>query len=147
MCIACSIPQATNTHSQYVILIAFPQQQRLQDRASLLRYPYIVCLVQLSACCCGRVSKLCELKFPRPLNYNGKGVARQRPVLVPKYSIGTGDFPREKSGRGVGWTTHLHLRVDSIIEEEQSYNSTPPLGLRGVLQNECTRCVQKVKLG
>jgi len=25
--IACWIPKATNTHSQYVILIAFPQQQ------------------------------------------------------------------------------------------------------------------------
>jgi hypothetical protein len=29
--IACWIPKATNTHSQYVILIAFPQQQWLHD--------------------------------------------------------------------------------------------------------------------
>jgi len=35
--IACWIPKATNTHSQYVILIAFPLQQWLHDRASLLR--------------------------------------------------------------------------------------------------------------
>ena len=43
--IACRIPKAINTHSQYVILIAFPLQQWLQERASLLRYTYIVCLV------------------------------------------------------------------------------------------------------
>ena len=29
MRIACWIPKATNTHSEYVILIALPQQQRL----------------------------------------------------------------------------------------------------------------------
>jgi len=33
MRIACWIPKATNTHSDYVILIAFSVQQRLQDRA------------------------------------------------------------------------------------------------------------------
>jgi hypothetical protein len=38
MPIACWIPKATNTHSQYVILIAFPQQQWLNERASMLRY-------------------------------------------------------------------------------------------------------------
>jgi hypothetical protein len=38
------ITKTTNTHSEYVILIAFPLQQRLQQRASLLRYTYIDCL-------------------------------------------------------------------------------------------------------
>ena len=37
MRIACRITKATNTDSQYVILIAFPLQQRLHDRASMLR--------------------------------------------------------------------------------------------------------------
>jgi len=32
------IPQAKNTHSEYVILIAFPLQQWLRERASVLRY-------------------------------------------------------------------------------------------------------------
>jgi hypothetical protein len=41
MRIACWIPKATNTHSEYVILIAFPLQQRLYERASVLRYTYI----------------------------------------------------------------------------------------------------------
>jgi hypothetical protein len=45
MRIACWIPKATDTHSQYVILITFPLQQWLHDRAAMLRYTYIDCLV------------------------------------------------------------------------------------------------------
>jgi hypothetical protein len=37
---ACWVNKATNTHSGYVILIDFPLQQWLQERASLLRYTY-----------------------------------------------------------------------------------------------------------
>ena len=44
MRIACWIPKATNTHSQYVTLIAFPPQQRLHEHASMLRYTYVVVL-------------------------------------------------------------------------------------------------------
>jgi hypothetical protein len=36
MCIACWITKATDTHSGYVILIAFPQQQWSWQRASML---------------------------------------------------------------------------------------------------------------
>jgi hypothetical protein len=42
---ACWIPKAINTFSEYVILIAFPLQQWLQHRASMLRYTYIASLV------------------------------------------------------------------------------------------------------
>jgi hypothetical protein len=45
MHILCWIPTATNTHSQYVILIAFPLQQRLHESAVTLRYTYIAWLV------------------------------------------------------------------------------------------------------
>ena len=38
-----------NTHSQYVVLTAFPLQQWLQERVCMLRYTYIVCLVM--QCC------------------------------------------------------------------------------------------------
>ena len=38
---------ATNTISEYVILIPFPLQQCLHERASVLRYMYIACLVWL----------------------------------------------------------------------------------------------------
>jgi len=45
MRIACWIPNITNTHTGCVILIEFPLQQYSQQRASLIRYTYIVCLV------------------------------------------------------------------------------------------------------
>jgi hypothetical protein len=35
---ACWITKATDTHSEYVILIAFPRQQWLRERATMLRY-------------------------------------------------------------------------------------------------------------
>ena len=45
MCIACCIPKATNTHSEYVILIAFPLQKWLHKCALMLPYTNIACLV------------------------------------------------------------------------------------------------------
>jgi hypothetical protein len=42
---ACWITKATDTHSEYVILIVFPRQQWLRERPSVLRYTYIACLV------------------------------------------------------------------------------------------------------
>jgi len=45
MRIACWIPRATNTHTDCVTLIAFPLQQWLHERASMLRYIYIACHV------------------------------------------------------------------------------------------------------
>ena len=52
MCKACWIPEATNTHSDYVIFIAFPLQQSLHKHASLLCYRYITCLVSLLQMVC-----------------------------------------------------------------------------------------------
>ena len=48
MRIACCIPKATDTHSEYVILIAFPQQQWLHELASVLRYTQIANLVSIT---------------------------------------------------------------------------------------------------
>jgi hypothetical protein len=39
--IACWIINATNVHSVYVIIITFPLQKRLHEKASMLRYKYI----------------------------------------------------------------------------------------------------------
>jgi hypothetical protein len=50
MRIACWIPKATNTHSEFAYsesVIAFLLQQWLHERASLLRYTYIACIVRL----------------------------------------------------------------------------------------------------
>jgi hypothetical protein len=40
MCIAYSIPKATNTHSEYVMIIDIPLQQWLRERKSVLNYTY-----------------------------------------------------------------------------------------------------------
>jgi len=47
---ACSIPRATNTHSQFVTLIAFSLQQWLHERTSALRHMYIALLFGLLLC-------------------------------------------------------------------------------------------------
>jgi hypothetical protein len=47
MRIVCRILKATNTHSQYVILITFSQKQCLHLSASMLGYTQIACLVNL----------------------------------------------------------------------------------------------------
>ena len=48
---ACNDARYTDTHTHtqmYIIVIAFPLQQRLRERAWMLRYSYIACLV---LCC------------------------------------------------------------------------------------------------
>jgi hypothetical protein len=52
MCVTWWIPNATNTHSEYVTLIALPLQQRLHERSLLLRHTYIAC--RLVFCCLPR---------------------------------------------------------------------------------------------
>ena len=42
---ACWITKTTDTHTEYVLLIAFSRQQWLHKRASMLRYTYIARLV------------------------------------------------------------------------------------------------------
>jgi hypothetical protein len=47
MRIGCWIPKATDKLSEYIILIAFPLQQWLHERASILRYstsPVLFCI-------------------------------------------------------------------------------------------------------
>jgi hypothetical protein len=45
MRIVCWILKAANTHSEYSIFVAFPLQQLLHERASMLHYMQIACLV------------------------------------------------------------------------------------------------------
>jgi hypothetical protein len=56
---ACWITKAIHTHTKYVILIAFPLQQWLQERVSLLRYTYIACLINLYDCLVSFISCVC----------------------------------------------------------------------------------------
>ena len=46
---ACLMTKATCTHSEYVILTAFPQKQWLRERASMLRYNYLHCVSLLTS--------------------------------------------------------------------------------------------------
>ena len=68
MRIAFWITKATNTHSQYVILIAVPLQQWLHERASVLRYTYIVCLV-----CVWYIVARMQTKFCRSCPHSTEG--------------------------------------------------------------------------
>jgi hypothetical protein len=43
--VACWITKNTDTHLEYVIFIAFPLQKWSHERASILRYAYIDCIV------------------------------------------------------------------------------------------------------
>jgi len=45
MSVARCVRKATSTHSEYVTLTAFPLRQCLHERASMLRYTYVGCLV------------------------------------------------------------------------------------------------------
>jgi hypothetical protein len=47
MRLTCWVIKDTNTHSECVRIIAFPQQQWLRERTSILRYTYTACLVFL----------------------------------------------------------------------------------------------------
>ena len=51
MRIARWITKATDTHSEYVTFIASPLQQWLHERASILRYTYIACVVITETVC------------------------------------------------------------------------------------------------
>jgi hypothetical protein len=46
MRITCWTTKATNTHSEYVILIAFPLQQLVHERASTLRYTLLLLVIR-----------------------------------------------------------------------------------------------------
>ena len=43
MHIACWIPKATDTHSGYVLLFAFPLHQHLYELTLVVRYTYVAC--------------------------------------------------------------------------------------------------------
>jgi hypothetical protein len=45
MRIPCRILVVANTYSQYILLLAFPPKQWFHERASVLRYTYIGCIV------------------------------------------------------------------------------------------------------
>ena len=73
--VACWITKATDTHSEYLIVIASPLQQWLRERAPVFRYTYIACLVGVN------VSYNYFLLFPISLFFSKN--AGQYPGLLP----------------------------------------------------------------
>ena len=67
MRIARWIPKATKTHSEHVILNAYPLQQRLHERASMLRYrpTYTTCLVHNCYAKAPKKYKFCQVLYVR----------------------------------------------------------------------------------
>jgi len=53
------MPKAKITHSEYTIIISFPLQQWLRERASLLRYTYIVLP---TSCSSGKYQYITKIK-------------------------------------------------------------------------------------
>jgi hypothetical protein len=61
MRVACWIPKATNTHSQYVINISLPLEQWLHERSSMVRCTRIACLVLYVCGTCSLVEgEMCQ---------------------------------------------------------------------------------------
>jgi hypothetical protein len=65
MPIARRIPKATDTHSEYVTLIAFTLQQRLHEDVTVLRYTYIAWLTSFYT---ARREELLEVLLHVPKN-------------------------------------------------------------------------------
>jgi len=82
------VPKSTNTHSQYVILIAFALLQRLSERTSMLCYTYIAMLfclagIECRANCRFFISSVRTNKFDARLNIFDRNP--QTPLSTPVY--------------------------------------------------------------
>ena len=79
--IGCWIPKATNTNSEYLILIAFPLQQWLHERVTILRYTHIIrfCFYHLISV------QFLQLSF----NFCVSSTVVQTPVLLPYVIVAT----------------------------------------------------------
>jgi hypothetical protein len=69
MRISCRMPRATNTHSEYIILIDFLLKQWLHERISALRYRYIARLVAYDSGSCNPRSP--ESRMPDAYSVQG----------------------------------------------------------------------------
>jgi hypothetical protein len=58
----CLIPKSTNTHSEYVIPLYFPQQQWFQDR------PYALCYTFIATCLYPQPAQSSLYPIPPPVD-------------------------------------------------------------------------------
>jgi hypothetical protein len=89
MRIACRATNATATHTEYVIFTAFPQQQLLRERATMLHYAYTDCPVLISL---GKLCPWIHINYKSSIRNtcrNTRSFKRTRSkqaVLAPEYS-------------------------------------------------------------
>jgi hypothetical protein len=71
---ACWITKATDTHSEYVILIVFPRQHWLRERASILRshIHYLSCITCIRVCTGHAVAQTVSFSLRSPEFLRGK---------------------------------------------------------------------------
>ena len=79
VCSACWIPKVKNIHSEYVKVIVFPLQQWLHERASMLHYTYITCLIIQSF-------RSCPIFYSRNVRVTGLTGKRASKCLI-EYSL------------------------------------------------------------
>jgi hypothetical protein len=86
MSFACWITNVTNTPSEYVTLLAFPMQQWLHERASMLRYRYTSCLVCNYKCRTGRQQEsqrcLCHNPADHHHNFTKMGISSHTNICL-----------------------------------------------------------------
>jgi len=119
MRIACWIIKATNTYSEYVILIAFPLQQWLHARALILRYTYIDCLVQFTAC---------NTKHKPPSRIVACLLRTQYcPMVISPISHPINTMARAEQFT-VGGKRHIHniSRIETTLSRVSQASSSPP---------------------
>jgi hypothetical protein len=71
MLCSCWITKATNAHSEYVILITFPQQQWLHECTTMLSYRYTACIIWSKSIISSPFAYISENNTFRPLGYVG----------------------------------------------------------------------------
>ena len=93
MRITCWITKATNTHSEYVIFIAFPPQKWLHEHASILRYTQtaslsIICMYATSCVCVTEVLRWTGVYITSPYQMMNDELQFQKLILNCKTSKG-----------------------------------------------------------
>jgi len=107
--IARRITNATNTISEYVILIALPLQQWLHERASILSYMYIACLANLDT----KWKSAVWFKL-RPLYFRGKSLGTHwlRGGVRPWADLDVS----ENSWLGAVWCAFDNIQISNLLQ-------------------------------
>ena len=119
--ISCCVIKATNTHSQYVILIAFPLQQLLHDRAWMLRHTYS------AACTASNPISETHIQYLR----HTSNIWDTHPISKTRIQ-----YPRHASNI---WDTHPISETQSNIWDTRLISETHVQYLRHTSNHEAVR--------